>query len=121
MNGFGIFCVNCVQKSHFSNCQHYTRGDNVLNVDICLIYLQKPPIFYQRLNQVVEVLIDFFCVDGIGLPQEKMMTDAVKVRNFVKPFDAFARSVHLSHRDRRLNSLTKKTLLNHIWLFQFHM
>ncbi|XP_028415898.1 BAI1-associated protein 3-like isoform X2 [Dendronephthya gigantea] len=39
----------------------------------------KPPIFYERLNQVVEVLIDFFCVDGIGIPLDKMMTDAVKV------------------------------------------
>ncbi|CAB4012711.1 BAI1-associated 3-like isoform X2 [Paramuricea clavata] len=39
----------------------------------------KPPIFYQRLNQVLEVLIDFFCVDGIGIPLDKMMTDTVKV------------------------------------------
>ena len=44
-------------------------------------YQQKPPIFYQRLNQVLEDLIEFFCVDGIGIPRDKMMTDEVNVRN----------------------------------------
>ncbi|XP_046862881.1 BAI1-associated protein 3-like isoform X2 [Xenia sp. Carnegie-2017] len=38
----------------------------------------RSPIFYQRMNQVVKVLTDFFCVDGIGIPRENMITDELK-------------------------------------------
>lgn len=38
----------------------------------------KPNIFYRQLNKVLEILIEFFCVDGVGIPLEKMMTSNVK-------------------------------------------
>ena len=32
---------------------------------------------------LLQVLIEFFCVDGVGIPLDKMMTDTVKVRNIL--------------------------------------